>query len=180
MSERKQYFIFPSTETAIKARIDALKEKATNVGQSGVFGMDDGDSMDDDEMLRARVTISEIHGEIADMNGLLGTNRVWTAEEIRRKDFDLITLGSKVKATVNYPDGETENLEFSIGSPLDADVRFNPQDSNEHNMVSIETQFAQAILGAKEGETVSYESQSGKVSVIVENVSRSQLLSDVK
>lgn len=180
MSERKSYTVFPATEMAIIARVNALEEKVSAIGQSGVFGMDDGDAMDDDEMLRARVTISELHGEIADMNGLLGANRVWTAEDVHKENFDIITLGSKVNATVRYPEGEEERLEFSVGSPLDADVRFNQQDSREHSIVSIEAPFAQAILGAKMGETVSYESQSGKVSVKVENVSRSQYLPDVE
>ena len=176
MSERKSCFIFPATEMAIKARIDTLKEEVANLGQSGVFGMDDGDSMDDSEMLSARVGMARLYGEIASMNRLLGVSHVWTVEDVRRNNFDFITLGSEVDAIVNYPDGKKEKLKFSVGSPLDADVRFNPQDPGEHSIISIETPFAQAILGATKGDSRNYKSRDGVVVVDIKNVSKSPFL----
>ncbi|RJR24756.1 hypothetical protein C4578_02445 [Candidatus Microgenomates bacterium] len=173
MNERESYLIFPKTEKAIKERVVILKEKAKKIGQSGVFGMDDGDAMDGNEMLRARVEISELNGEVARTNKLLAMSKVWDEEKVNEQVFDSVKLGSRVVAIVRYPDGERERLNFSVGSTLDADVRFHPQKPYGHGIISIETPFVQAILGAAKGDTRAYESKMGIVEVEVRRVSKS-------
>jgi len=173
MTERESYLVFPKTEKAIRARVEMLKEKAKNVGQSGVFGMNDGDAMDDDEMLRARVEISELHGEVASTNALLAVSTVWDKDKVDDQSFDRVRLGSRVVAIAKYPDGEKERLSFSIGSTLDADVRFHPQKPYGHRIISVETPFVQSILGSANGDTRSYESREGIVEVEVKRVARS-------
>lgn len=169
--------IFPKTEEAIIERVETLREKAKNVGQSGIFGMNDGDAMDDDEMLRARVEISELNGEVARTNALLAVSEVWTRNKINEKDFENVELGSRVVAIVRYPDGEKERLSFSIGSTLDADVRFHPQKPHGHRIISVETPFVQAILGCEKGDIRVYNSDAGEIEVEVKRVARSPFVS---
>lgn len=178
MSERESYLIFPKTEIAIRERVEMLREKAKMVGQSGVFGMNDGDAMDDDEMLRARVEIAELHGEIAQTNRLLSMSSVWSEEAAGKQTFDKVKLGSRVVAIAKYPNGDKERLSFSVGSTLD--VRFHSQKPHGHRIISIETPFVQAIIGASEGDTRTYESREGLIEVEVKRISKSPLIADCK
>jgi len=178
MIERKFHLIFPKTERAIRERVKMLEKKAKERGQSGVFGMNDGDAMDDDEMLRARVEISELHGEIARTNALLVKSGIWDEEMANKQIFDSVKLGSRVVAIVRYPDGEKERLSFSVGSTLD--VRFHPQEPYGHRIISMETPFVQAILGAVEGDIRVYESKEGTIEVEVKRVSKSPFVTNCK
>ena len=147
-------------------RYDALKEelqyletdKAKEVSEQIKEARSFGDLSENSEYDEAKTEQGKLYSRIAEVENILSNYVVIEEDENAGND---IRLGS----TVTVLDKEfNEELTYKIVGSQEADPM--------HGVISEESPFGKALLGAKEGDTVSVEAPRGTITYTVQKIER--------
>lgn len=144
MNNEENYMLTKEGFEKIEKELEELKSvKRKEVSDKLKVARSFGDLSENAEYDEAKNAQAQLEERIAKLENIIRNAQV---VEDENADKDVITVGSTAKVKIKYPDGETDNEEYTVVGSTESDL--------VNGKISNDSPIGKAMLGAKEGDSV--------------------------
>lgn len=169
--------MFSATKLAIESKIIQTQENIDQVGLELGKLEKDGDLFDEPLMHQLHNRREQLDRELNTLNRHLREVSTRGTEK-NLGSTDVVGLGQDVRVRIRYEDNSVEDLHLTTGTQLDYIFISDrpPFDGDIRVLVSDYSPIGKALLGAREGDEVSYRVGEKYNFVKIQKISRSEFL----